>query len=73
METMTVAELIEKLKRLPKSAPVFMLTDRSDDNWDEDKACYKRVHGIAYVDKEIIYNETGFGEDQFSILLQIEC
>ena len=50
-----------------------MLTDRSDDNWDEDKACYKRVHGIAYVDKEIIYDETGFGEDQFRILLQIEC
>ena len=73
METLTVEELIAKLKRLPKSAPVFMLTDRSDDNWDEEKGCYKSVHGIEYVEKEIIYDETGFGEDQFSVLLEIEC
>lgn len=28
METLTVAELIEKLKKMPKSANVYMLTEQ---------------------------------------------
>lgn len=29
MKTLTVGEVIEKLKKMPKSANVFMLTDRT--------------------------------------------
>lgn len=32
MKTLTVGELIEKLKKMPKSANVFMLTDRTESN-----------------------------------------
>lgn len=72
METLTVGELIEKLKRMPKSANVFMVTDRTDANWDEDTGIYKRVHGIEYVTKETVYPDDGFTDDvETNILLEI--
>lgn len=55
MKTLTVGELIEKLKKMPKSAHVFMLTDRTESNWDEENARFRRVHGIEYVEKETVY------------------
>lgn len=55
MKTLTVGELIEKLKSMPKSANVFMLTDRTASNWDEDNNKFIRVHGIEYVEKEIVH------------------
>lgn len=42
MKTLTVGELIEKLKKMPKSANVFMLTDRTESNWDEENAKFIR-------------------------------
>ena len=73
MKTLTVGELIEKLKKMPKSAHVFMLTDRTEANWDEEKAMFKRVHGITYVEKEIVYPDDGFTNDiEINVLLQIE-
>lgn len=54
MKTLTVGELIEKLLKMPKSANVFMLTDRTISNWDEENAKFIRVHGIEYVEKEIV-------------------
>lgn len=73
METLSVGELIEKLKKMPKSANVFMVTDRTESNWDEDNATYKRVHGIEYVTKEIIYPNDGFTNDvEINVLLEIE-
>lgn len=72
MEILTVGELIEKLKRMPKSANVFMITDRTDANWDEDNAVYNRVHGIKYVTKETIYPNDGLTDDiEINILLEI--
>lgn len=72
METLTVGELIEKLKKMPKSANVFMVTDRTDANWDEDNATYKRVHGIEYVTKETIYPNDGLTDDvEINVLLEI--
>lgn len=53
MKTLTVGELIEKLKKMPKSANVFMLTDRTESNWDEENAKFIRVHGIEYVEKKL--------------------
>ncbi|MCZ2726246.1 hypothetical protein [Bacteroides caccae] len=73
MKTLTVGELIEKLKKMPKSANVFMVTDRTDANWDEDNATYRRVHGIEYVTKETIYPNDGYTNDiETNVLLQIE-
>lgn len=72
METLTVGELIEKLKRMPKSANVFMVIDRTDANWDEDTGIYKRVHGIEYVTKETVYPDDGFTDGvETNILLEI--
>lgn len=73
MKTLTVGELIEKLKKMPKSANVFMLTDRTISNWDEENAKFIRVHGIEYVEKEIVYPNDGFTDMiETNVLLQIE-
>lgn len=73
METLTVAELIEKLKKMPKSANVYMLTDRKESNWDEDNATFRRVHGITYVEKEIVYPNDDYTDNtEINVLLEIE-
>lgn len=73
MKTLTVGELIEKLKSMPKSANVFMLTDRTASNWDEDNNKFIRVHGIEYVEKEIVHQNDGWTDKiETNILLQIE-
>lgn len=73
MKTLTVEEVIEKLKKMPKSANVFMLTDRTISNWDEENAKFIRVHGIEYVEKEIVYPNDGFTDMiETNVLLQIE-
>ena len=73
METLTVSELMEKLKKMPKSASVFMLTDRTKSNWDEENARFSRVHGIAYVEKETVYPNDGFTDKiEANVLLEIE-
>ena len=62
MKTLTVGELIEKLKSMPKSA-----------NWDEDNNKFIRVHGIEYVEKEIVHPNDGWTDKiETNILLQIE-
>lgn len=73
MKTLTVEELIEKLKKMPKSANVYMLTDRKESNWDEDNATFRCVHGITYVEKEIVYPNDGFTDNrEINVLLEIE-
>lgn len=73
MKTLTVSELIEELKKMPKSANVYMLTDRTESNWDEDKAAFRRVHGIEYVETETIYVNDGFtNKIEINVLLEIE-
>lgn len=73
MKTLTVGELIENLKKLPKSANVFMLTDRTISNWDEENNKFMRVHGIEYIEKEIVYPNDGYTDKiETNVLLQIE-
>lgn len=73
MKTLTVGELIERLKKMPKTANVFMLTDRTESNWDEDNATFRHVHGIEYVEKEIVYPNDGFTDTkEINVLLLIE-
>lgn len=73
MKTLTVGELIEKLKKMPKSANVFMLTDRTESNWDEENAKFIRVHGVEYVEKETVYPNDGYTDKiETNVLLQIE-
>ena len=62
MKTLTVGELIEKLKKMPKSS-----------NWDEENAKFIRVHGIEYVEKETVYPDDGFTDSvELNVLLEIE-
>ena len=57
----------------PKAANVWMLTDRKESNWDEDNATFRRVHGITYVEKEIVYPNDGFTDKtEINVLLEIE-
>lgn len=50
-----------------------MLTDRKESNWDEDNATFRRVHGITYVEKEIVYPNDGFTDTkEINVLLEIE-
>lgn len=73
MKTLTVGELIERLKKMPKTANVFMLTDRTESNWDEDNATFRHVHGIEYVEKETVYPDDGFTDSvELNVLLEIE-
>lgn len=73
MKTLTVGELIEKLKKMPKSANVFMLTDRTESNWDEENAKFICVHGVEYVEKETVYPNDGYTDKiETNVLLQIE-
>ena len=73
MKALTVGELIQKLKKMPKAANVWMLTDRKESNWDEDNATFRRVHGITYVEKEIVYPNDGFTDKtEINVLLEIE-
>lgn len=73
-KTLTVNELIEKLNELScrkKKLPVFMATDRSDDNHDED-GHYIQVHPIEFVSEEIRLLDDGLGgEEERSIVLEI--
>lgn len=71
--TLTVGELIDRLKKMPKSANVYMLTDRTESNWDYENVKFKRVHGIEYVEKETIYPNDGFTDNvELNVLLEIE-
>ena len=55
------------------SADVFMLTDRTESNWDEENAKFIRVHGIEYVEKETVYPDDGFTDSvELNVLLEIE-
>lgn len=58
---------------MPKSANVYMLTDRTASNWDEENNKFMRVHGIEYVEKEIVYPNDGFTDGiETNVLLEIE-
>ncbi len=35
IEAMTAGELRKKIKNIPSDARVYMLTDKSEENWDE--------------------------------------
>lgn len=72
METLTVGELIEELKLKDKSLPVFMITDRTKNNWDEEYERFIIAHPIGYVGEECICSNDGWeNEDDRNILLMI--
>lgn len=69
---MTVRELIDKLQKIRnKSLNVYMLTDRSDNNYDEDGYPII-VHHIKFVEREKQNTDDGWdNEDEISVLLEI--
>jgi hypothetical protein len=70
---MTVGELRKKIKSLPANKPVYMLTDKSADNWDCDNDRWRDVHPLSYVTCERIYNNDMYGgEDEYNLILEVE-
>lgn len=70
MNTITVAELIEKLSHIKnKKMGVYMLTERSDDNYNEDGRAII-VHPIEHVYQETNYIDDGWinGKEECAIL-----
>ena len=68
---MTVQELIDKLQKIRnKSLNVYMLTDRSDNNYDEDGYPII-VHPIEFVEREKRNTDDGWdNEDEINIMLE---
>ena len=57
-KTMTVAELIKELRKLPKDAELYYVKD-----WDEqdEEGRYLDLHRLDYVIDQTIFIETGMG------------
>lgn len=70
--TITVKELRDKLKGVPNDANVFILTDASDENWDEENERWINVHAIENIYREKVFSETGMGFDrEYNLILEI--
>lgn len=70
---MTVKELKHKLRTAPDDARVFMLTDKSEDNYDEEVGRFKKVWPLEYVTRERIYSNDGWENgSELNVLLEIE-
>lgn len=73
-QTMTVAELIEQLQKMPKKAKVYILADMDGDkNWDYDHDCWRDTLPLKVVEKETIYVEDFWDESKkiTNVLLQV--
>lgn len=66
---MTVGELKKYLKNIPNDAHVYMLTDKSNSNWNDELGRWATVHPLSFCSKE--YNEDEDG-DELNLLLEIE-
>lgn len=72
IEPMTVGELKQKIKTLPNDTPVYLLVDKSPENWDEENDRWSRVYPLSYVTRERLYNSDGYGKDELNCLLEVE-
>jgi len=76
LNTITVQELIDKLQKIKdKNIGVYMLTDRSEKNYDENGYPVK-VHPIEFVEKEKRNIDDGWENDtEVNIILETpeEC
>ena len=68
---MTVGDLKQFIKTLPNEIRVYMVTDRSDENWDEDNDRYRVAHPVAYLEKERIWDEND-DTPETNLLLLVE-
>jgi hypothetical protein len=69
---MTVGELRQKIKNLPANMPVFLLTDKSPENWDVDNDRWHQVWPLSYVTRERVYSENMFDDDEYNLILEVE-
>lgn len=72
VEPMTVGELRKKIKTLPADTKVYMLTDTTPDNWDEEKDRWRVVHPLSYVRQERVYCTDMYGDDELNLILEVE-
>ena len=60
---MTAGELRNKLKGVSNDTPIFIVTNKSDENIDEETGRCKQVHPLVDVQREWSLDEgTGFGD-----------
>lgn len=53
---LTAGELRNKLKGVSNDTPIFIVLDKSDDNYDED-GHLRFVHPVTYVERETVWSE----------------
>ena len=59
-EPLTAGQLRNKLKGVSNDTPIFIVLDKSDENYDED-GNLRYVHPVTYVEREKIWDE--FSDD----------
>lgn len=67
--TLTAGELRKKLSGVSNDTKVFVVTDKSDDNYDENYRLIS-VHPVETVEREWAYDEAGDG-DELNLLLHL--
>jgi hypothetical protein len=72
IEPMTVGELRNKIKTLPANMPVYMLTDLTLDNWDDDNERWREVHPLSYVEREKNLASDEYTNDEYNLILRVE-
>ena len=61
----------KKIKNLPVDLPVYLVTDKNPDNWDEDNERWREAYPLVYVNRERHYGD-GFEADEYNIILETE-
>ena len=69
---MTVKELKDKLRGYGNDWELFVVTDYSDSNWDDEAYRWREVEPVESVYREINEAETGFGfEKEKCVIIEL--
>lgn len=66
-EPLTAGELRNKLKGVSNDTPIFIVLDKSDENYNED-GYLRNVHPVTSVEREKIWDEFSDGYERNLIL-----
>lgn len=73
---MTVGDLKKYIKNLPNDTKVYMLTDKSPTNWDDERGRWAVVHPLGLCSREALTEGGGFDDEdedeELNLLLEIE-
>lgn len=75
-EPMTVGALKKYIRNLPDDTKVYMLTDKSPTNWDDELGRWATVHPLGFCSREALSEGGGFDDmdedEELNLLLEIE-